>query len=158
MGLRGPRPMPTKQLELRGSPRAKRRKNEPKPCGNLPDAPKWLDDEAKEVYRQIVKDLGTMGVGKRPDHRPLLRYSRLWVRWKRADLHLQKYGESYPIKNADGSVKCFVQFPEVSIVAKLSVLLLRIEQEFGLTPSARARITVDIAAPDDPLAKYGVVA
>lgn len=106
------------------------------------------------VYRQVVADLKDMKVGKHPDRNALIRYSRLWVRWKQADVFLQKYGESYPIKNANGEVKCFMPFPQVSLVNKLSVLLLRLEQEFGLTPSARARINVEVKpAETDPMAE-----
>ena len=151
MGKRGPAATPTSILEARGSWRAKVREREPECDATLPAAPRWLDDSGKAVYRQVAADLRAMGIGKKPDVNALVRYARLWVRWKQADEFLQKYGDSYPLKAFDKNgcekIKCFMPFPQVSIVNKLSVLLLRLEQEFGLTPSARTNIKVDISAP-----------
>jgi len=151
--MSGPRPTPTAILEARGSWRAKTRKKEPKPKGGLPSAPKWLDKAGKEAYRQFVRMAEEMNVGKRPDANVAARYARLWVRWMQNDLHIQKYGETYPIHDKLGKVTCLMPFPQVTNVNKLSVLLLRIEQEFGMTPAARTRIQVDIPEPVEPEGK-----
>ena len=58
------------------------------------------------------------------------RYCDALVRWRKA---------------ANGQPKCFQQYPQVSLHHKLGLMLLRLEQEFGLTPSARARFTAPMA-------------
>ena len=48
----------------------------------------------------------------------------------------------YPLRSDDGKVKCFMQWPQVAIAHKLAQQLTRLEQEFGMTPSARTRVQV----------------
>jgi len=90
----------------------------------------------------------------------LARYCSLFVRWKRCAAFIQQYGESYPMKDKLGNVVSFAPHPQVNILNKLSGDLLRLEHEFGLTPSARARIEVDVPEPVEPEGKgrfFGVV-
>jgi P27 family predicted phage terminase small subunit len=83
-----------------------------------------------------------MGVLTKIDGNALTRYCQLWSRWKKAELFIQKHGDTYPIKDEAGKIKCLQQFPQVTIAHKLAALLTRLEQEFRLTPSARSRITL----------------
>ena len=161
MGLpRGPRPTPPEVLRQRGSPRANKCKKAPRPPYGTPRCPKWLDDEAKIVWGQVIEHLQTMGVLAKSDGIALARYCRLFVRWKRCAAFIQQYGESYPMKDKLGNVVSFAPHPQVNILNKLSGDLLRLEHEFGLTPSARARIEVDVPEPVEPEGKgrfFGVV-
>lgn len=79
------------------------------------------------------------------DGNALARYCQLWSRWIRAEQFLQKYGDTYPLKDESGNVRCFMPWPQVAIANKLSQSLTRLEQEFGLTPSSRTRIQTDCA-------------
>ena len=81
----------------------------------------------------------------RIDRNALTRYCQTWSRWKKAQLFIQKHGEVYPIKDDNGKTKCLMPFPQVAIVNQLSATLRGLEQEFGMTPSARSRISVTIA-------------
>ena len=144
MGRRGPRPTPTEILKRRGSREVAKREKEPKPTKGAPTIPAWLDKDAKTVWRQLVKELNAIGVMTKVDGNALARYCRLFVRWKQCDAFIRKYGESYPIKDDGGKVKSFQQFPEVGIVNRIGPQLLKLEQEFGLTPAARTRIEVDV--------------
>jgi P27 family predicted phage terminase small subunit len=146
----GPRPTPTSKLSLRGSWRAKARKNEPEPVGEITAPPKWLDCHAKKVWKELVPQLAAMNVGRVIDENALARYCSTWVRWKKAEEIVRKEGESYPLLSAKGEIKCLMPRPEATLLNKLSVLLLRLEQEFGMTPSARARINVDVSKPPAP--------
>src|SRR3954453_3758290 len=82
------------------------------------------------------------------DRNALARYCVLWSRWKTAELFLAKNGSVYTLKDDKGAVRCVQQFPQVSIAHRLAMALSRLEAEFGLTPSARARIE---ALPDAPV-------
>jgi P27 family predicted phage terminase small subunit len=143
MGRRGPRPTPTSVLRARGSRRANDRKSEPVVPPGRPECPDWLDPEAKQVWAQLVPILEEMAVLTKADLNPLARYCQLFIRWKRAELFIQQYGETYPVKSARGQVKCFFAWPQVGIAHKLSQALTRLEQEFGLSPSARTHVEVD---------------
>ena len=85
------------------------------------------------------------------------RYCRTWSRWRKAEEFIEKNGEMYPLKDESGRIKYMQQWPQVAISHKLALQLTRLEQEFGMTPSARSRIKVDTPAAlnrDDPTLKY----
>jgi len=95
--------------------------------------------------------LEIMRVLSRIDRNALARYCQLWSRWKKAELFIQKHGDTYPLKDDQGKIKCLMPFPQVAIAHRLAVNLARLEQEFGMTPSARTRIHVEpIRIPSDP--------
>jgi P27 family predicted phage terminase small subunit len=103
----------------------------------------------------LIPLLDQMRVLTQIDGNALARYCQLWSRWKRAEAFIQKHGDTYPLKDEKGRIRCLQQFPQVSIANKLAQQLTRLEQEFGLTPSARTRIHVKpeeqerVCGPDD---------
>jgi P27 family predicted phage terminase small subunit len=147
MGRRGPAPTPTPILQLRGSTLATQRRQNAEVQGpaGLPEPPDWLDADARSAWDHVVPMLVSMGVLTKIDGNALSRYCRLWSRWKNAEAFIDKHGMAYPLKGEDGKVKCLQQFPQVAIAGKLSQQLTRLEQEFGMTPSARARIPLSAA-------------
>ena len=148
MGRRGPAPTPTTILKLRGSTLATQRRQDAEVQGpaGTPDPPDWLDPDARAAWDHLVPMLVSMGVLTRIDGNALARYCRLFARWKKAEAFIDKHGDVYPLKDEHGHVKCLQPFPQVSTAAKLSQQLTRLEQEFGMTPSARARIPLSSAA------------
>ena len=142
MGKRGPAPTPTNILKLRGSTLVTQRRlqNEVKgPTGN-PECPDWHDEDAKAMWEKLIPQLSAMGILTKVDGNALARYCRFWSRWRKAEDFITERGEMYPLKDDQGNVKCFQQWPQVAIAHKLSQQLTKLEQEFGMTPSARARI------------------
>ena len=144
MGRRGPAPTPTEILKLRGSTLVTKRRDqsEAKVPKGKPRCPDWLDKDAKTMWRHLVPLLDAMGVLTRLDGNALARYCRLWSRWRKAEAFIDKNGEMFPIRQDDGQVKYFGQWPQVAIANKLAQQLTRLEAEFGMTPSARTRIHV----------------
>lgn len=145
MGRRGPAPTPTNVLKLRGSTLVTQRRlqNEVKgPTGN-PECPDWLDEDGKAMWEKLVPQLSAMGILTKVDGNALGRYCRLWARWRKAEDFITERGEMYPLKDDQGNVKCFQQWPQVAIAHKLSQQLTKLEAEFGMTPSARARIQLN---------------
>ena len=59
------------------------------------------------------------------------------------DEFIRENGNVYPVKNEKGAVTGFRRFPHTMIASRLGDQLLRLEQEFGLSPSARTRIRLD---------------
>lgn len=144
MGLRGPKPKPEGWFKARGTRPTRDVRTNPQPAHELPTCPDWLDDEAKACWKELIPQLDAMDVVTKVDGLMLTKYCQLWSRWKKAEMFIQRYGNSYPIKHENGSVKCFVQYPEVGIARTVAMQLARLGAEFGLSPSSRTRINVPV--------------
>ena len=142
MGRRGPAPTPTATLKMRGSWRGDVRKNEPKTVSGRPRCPAWLRNDAKSAWKQIVPLLDDMGVLTKIDGNALSRYCEMWARWRSVSEFIAKHGESFPIKDKQGNLVGFRSLPQARTVNHLSGELLRLEQQFGLTPAARVGLAV----------------
>jgi P27 family predicted phage terminase small subunit len=143
MGKRGPSKTPTAILQMRGSRVLyDRPDNEPEPEIGIPDRPGDMSELACQVWDQLVLELNAMGVLSIVDWRALQRYCELFVDWKQAQDFIRRNGTTYTITEPDekGKPKLvrIAKFPQVNIRDSLTLQLLRLEQEFGLTPSARA--------------------
>ena len=75
MSKPGPRPTPTRILNLRGSWRAKRNPKEPQPKVARLAAPAWLSDDAKKVFDDYAERLHASGVLTVADEGALARYA-----------------------------------------------------------------------------------
>ncbi|MHC4222602.1 MAG: phage terminase small subunit P27 family [Planctomycetota bacterium] len=127
---------------MRGSWRANRNPAEPKPEPGRPRCPKWLDSHAKATWKHVVPLLERMGVLTRIDRNALVRYCVLWARWRKAEEFLRDHGETHVVKDAQGQVKGLRPYPQVRMANQIAEQLLRLEQQFGMTPSSRTRIEV----------------
>jgi P27 family predicted phage terminase small subunit len=117
--------------------------NEPKPKRGAPKCPSWLDAAAKKAWREIVPELDRIGVLTIVDRHILENYCRTWSRWRAAEDFISRHGEAFPIKDDAGKVKYIQQFPQVAITRHLLSALTKMQQELGLTPSARSRIHIE---------------
>jgi P27 family predicted phage terminase small subunit len=126
---------------------------EPQPPEGKPQIPTWLTDEiAVECWHRTFRLLDRMGLATKADAAIIARYCSIHARWRRVQEFLQTNGEVYTIKDEKGQPKYVQQWPQVNIAAKLADQLLRIELEYGLTPSARTRIAVaPTLSPQSPL-------
>lgn len=149
MGKRGPKSTPTETLKLRGSWRGNARKNEPQPDAGRPACPKWLRPEAQAMWKHLSPLLERMGVLTLVDGNCLARYCEFWARWRAASEFVAKNGEAYPIKDKDDKVIGFKKFPHTVVATQLGGELLRLEQQFGLSPAARVGLTTREAHKSD---------
>ena len=145
MGRRGPPPQPTKLKLLHGERRPSRVGNpEPQPRERLPKAPDWLTFEAREVWDRTVGELDAMGLAYAADTDSLIVYVNAVVNYIRAQKALGLSGVM--VKGVDGGV---VRNPANAAVKQNAVLIGRFAREFGLTPSARVGLTVELRGPED---------
>jgi len=138
---------------MRGNPGKRRVDDCPRPevdGQSLPRAPAWLDSEAKVKWKELVPQLGRMGVLARIDRDALARYCDTWAWWRRIRQFISEKGETYLLRDDEGKPKYVQQLPQVAIAHKLATQLTRLEAEFGLTPAARSSIHLNFA-PDRPL-------
>jgi len=160
MGRRGPPPTPTATLAKRGSWRAKRRTAEPPAPREAPEPPAWLTKPELPIWRDVLAKLSEIGTLSRVDAATIARYVRALLRWRRnsdALLALDKQGnplgEVIAVRDDAGNLKYLQQTPHVAIVNNLEAILLRLEQQFGLTPSARASLAITVGKATDAVNK-----
>jgi len=151
MGTRGPAPTPTQLLHLRGSWRAKQRGAEPKPRRTRPRPPASLSDDARKVFLALARQLHAQQVAVGIDAQSLARYSDLLVDYWKAAEFVAKHGAVYVVRGKPGKdgepaqAVGFRVYPQMALKLGLASELLRLEREFGLTPSARTRVEVEVA-------------
>lgn len=167
MGARGPAPKPTVVKALQGNPgkRALNR-NEPRPgAGKIPSAPRWLSDDAKRQWRPVAKALHGCGLLTDVDVLALgmlceafaqyLEARRLLMEPESTDEQVEPGGEDrgarmrLVVKSDKGNL---YQNPAVSLMNSARVELLKWLREFGMTPSARSRISVETTGEEESLA------
>lgn len=144
MGARGPAPKPTTLKLLAGNPgHEKLNRNEPKPRPVAPKCPSWLDAEARREWRRVAPELERLGLLTVVDMAALAGYCASYSLWRKCRQEIDEKGFTYETES--GYVG---QRPEVAIGNRALADVRAFCQQFGLTPSARARMTLP-EAPDD---------
>ena len=148
--MKGRKPKPTKIKILEGN-RGKRPlpENEPRPQPVAPECPDWLCEEAKEEWNRVAPPLERLGLLTEIDMTALVGYCEAWADYKKAKKFIQKHGEVYPIKTNEGEVKYLQQVPQVAIANRAMKLVQSLCAEFGMTPSARGRMSIKGADNND---------
>lgn len=163
MGKRGPPPEPSILKYIRGNP-SKEKLNDAEPTPDLAmptlQPPEYLDGDALRKWQHVVPVLARSRVMTEADAETIGRYCALWAEWKKNYEIVKQNGDVFTIFENDPDspgkrrVKYMQSTPYAVHMAKLAVLLLRIEQEFGLTPSSRSQVTIHASPDDDPVAAY----
>ena len=147
MGSRGPQKTPTVQLALVGSHRAKSREGkEPKPKQAKPSTSIKLTTAEKRVFNKTYDMLKSMRLHAASDGNALARYAKNVVLYNAVQAACDEYGETVPVVktiNGEDVVTGRKRSDESRIRNELESTLLRLEREFGLTPSARAGLQVE---------------
>jgi P27 family predicted phage terminase small subunit len=164
MGKRGPPPQPTVISLLKGNP-GKKPLNTGEPTSDPVDEsmppPPELAGKAADVWRDMVVRLARMRVLTEADIPTLVRYCI------EASLYFECYekvklgGEQYTIWEPDphqpGKVRIkYTQVaPWATQMQRHHAAMLRIEQEFGMTPSSRSQVSLNgSSSPTSPLAQW----
>ena len=144
MGKAGPSRTPKDILKMRGSWLANSRGNEPKSerAPKSPLCPRRLSAEAKKVWKEVVKQLGIMGILQIADMRMVARYCQQYVRWQRAYDFVMENGEGWPDMR-DGKIVGVHKYPQTTVASQLSSDLHKFEDRLGLSPGARAGLAIE---------------
>lgn len=149
MGTRGPAPLPTAVKRLRGNP-GKRRLNEREPqpgTERLPVAPRWMSEEARAQWRRVAKPLHACGLLTEIDALALAMLCEAFAQYKAAKQVVDRDG--YLAVSSQGNT---YQHPAVALMTGARNEMLKWMREFGMTPSARSRITLDARQEEESLA------
>src|SRR5215813_5367813 len=143
---RGRRPVPTHLKVLRGNPgRRALAESEPEPgkSAQIPEAPAFLLGYACDEWYRIAEELHRLNLLTVVDINPLAAYCDAYARWRTAVEALADMAKCDPVlsglmtETRNGTP---IQNPIVVTAAKAANDMVRYAAEFGLTPSARARI------------------
>ena len=141
---RGPAPTPTPILKLRGSWRGDARSGEPRPPVESPgDPPAVLKGEARREWRRVTRLLVAMGCIAKIDRALVTAYCEAWGEFVEASRELQTSG--LILKTADGY---FYPNPLAGIRSRAVERMTRLAAQFGLSPSARTKLTAAPAQDD----------
>jgi P27 family predicted phage terminase small subunit len=144
MPPRGPKPKPTHLKLVTGNPGKHRLpKNEPMPDLALPPVPHELCDDAKVEWERVSLELYKLGLLSNIDRASLAAYCAAYGRWIKAERVLRKMEANDPVMLgllSPTKSKNIIQNPMVGVANKAMADMMRYAVEFGMTPSARARI------------------
>lgn len=152
MGRRGTYPKPDFLKVLDGNPgkRAITKSDEKALVQHLA-APDWFDGELLEIWADVTRVLMHVRALTEGDKFPLQRYCELLLQYRQASRFMRDTSNGqivYTVKGAaaldsDGKekpreIKSIRMLPHLKAMIEISNHLLKIENYFGLTPSARA--------------------
>lgn len=138
MAGKGPARTPTAALVARGARGGKeRQKTEAKLPPASKNAPSHLDGVALEKWNELAPCLADSGVMTKADRDTLAAYCEAWESY----LHLKATvkEEGWTIVGAMGST---MKNPNAALLGETRTSLLRLQQELGITPASRSRVTV----------------
>lgn len=142
--MSGPPKKPSQLKKLQGTYRKDRaapREMEPPKCNHIPNAPAHMERDAARVWRKVCKTLFDLDMLYKVDFEQLELYCYLYARAKKAEAQIREMGEVITEKNVYGHDK-HVKNPWLSIQKECIVECNKIAQQFGLTPSARTRVSM----------------
>ena len=126
----GRRPTPLKVLKNRGSWRGDLHEDAPEPPTGAPRCPAWLDAAGKACWKETVKNLDALGLLAATDGKALSGFCERWGFYVRV------------VKALAGVTDLEEHKGLAKLAGEAYRDYLRGCQEFGLTPSARARVQV----------------
>lgn len=146
----GTKPKATALKLVTGNP-GKRALNadEPKFALSKPNPPPHLTDDARIEWRRVVTVLFNAGLLTEMDRAALAAYCQAYGRWAQAERALSRMADNdernyaLMVKNVQGNA---CENPLVGTARRALLDMMRCAVEFGMTPSARARVK---ASPDD---------
>lgn len=133
----GPHPKPTMLKVIRGNPgHQKLNKREPKPVGNLKDAPVHFDPELRAVWEYAITH-APAGLLKMIDSSVLEAWCIAHVLHRRAIDQMNKTGGMLVKAPNTGFA---IQSPYLAVVNKQALIMLRAVDHLGFSPASRSRI------------------
>lgn len=144
---RGGKPKPTALKILEGN-RGKRKLSalEPIPSPQPPSAPSHLNAYALEEWQRICPGIAAMGMLSTIDQAALAAYCTSYAKWREAEETLEHHRKTDPtfslvVRTKSGA---FMPHPLLGVSNTAARDMVRYAVEFGFTPSARARLGMDI--------------
>jgi P27 family predicted phage terminase small subunit len=147
----GRHPVPTAIKLARGNPGQRPiNSDEPTPPPADCTPPATLSEVGIEKWVELTDLLTKMGVFTLADRSAVERYCLIHEQWMHVVKHVRENGMTQITQTGYSQLTA-----EGSLFKSLPSDLLKLEQQFGMTPAARSSLKVaDAAAPADPLDAY----
>jgi len=130
--------------------------NEARPALAQPTPPSFLNDDAKVEWGRVVDTLFKAGLMTELDRAALAAYCQAYGRWAQAELALARmadkdvFNKALMVKTHNGTA---IQNPLVGTANKAKADMMRYAIEFGMTPSARSKVSASPYEQEDDLTK-----
>ena len=154
--MAGRKPKPTNLKVLHGNPGGRKLpRREPKPKAGIPKPPAWIEagSEAMRVWDEFAAELDAMQVLTLADRAALAALVAAYCDWREACGEGEREGLTYASIGAGGGYLIRPQ-PAVAIRSDSWKRYKSMLSEFGLTPSARTRISANPNQSASPLEKF----
>ena len=141
---KGRKKLPTKVKEFQGTLEKSRILEDEMQVSNLdqlPIAPKWLTDIAKNEWQNVTNELLNIGMLHQIDLILLESYCNAIALHIETEQYLRENGRVNHYYNQDGSLRHSQSKPEVKISNDSLANALKIAVQFGFTPSSRGSIS-----------------
>lgn len=142
--MKGRKPRPTFLKIIEGNPGKREiHGTEPLPARDLPEPPDWLTEEARLEWAHSSEELYRIGLLSRIDRTVFAAYCQCCGRGAMAERAISEMAkhdlltQGLMIRTTNGNA---IQNPLVGIANKAWSDAARYAAEFGMTPSARARL------------------
>ena len=148
--MRGRKPLPSHLKVIQGNRGKRQIKPDLEVTPSLPMPPPHLSDDAKVEWGRVASMLYALRLLSDVDIAALAAYCQAWATWKRATAALERMAAQDPVtegllvKTKNGNA---IQNPLLGIANKAAADMVRYAAEFGMTPSARARINLGDTKP-----------
>jgi len=154
----GRKPKPTQLKKLEGNP-GKRplNDNEPQPDSSIPNCPWWLDYHARTEWKRVCPELHRLGLLTSVDRTALAGYCVAYSMVVRATKEINSgflydYQDKKTLEDGKTPELKRSKKPEVGILMDALSQVRLFCSEFGLTPSARSRLSMPSKQPaKDPM-------
>lgn len=152
--MAGRKKTPTKMKILKGTAQKCRiNKNEPVPKVAKLATPSYLDAQGKRTFADMAKLIADMRISAASDKHALAMMADMHSIYRKMRKILEVEGFTYETTNQHGDTM-FRARPEVAILSDAWKNVRSMMSEFGLTPSARAKVSATGEKEEDPLKKF----
>ncbi len=146
----GRRPIPTDLKKLKGNPgRRPLNPNEPQPKAGSAAQPSALSQAAREYWPELHEIVSSNGVYTEMDTVALVLLCDTFAEYRKLRDQVEREGATYTLPNGMAKAN-----PAMAMLSDSQKRLKSLLVEFGMTPSARSRVTVAGEIPPDPIEEF----
>jgi P27 family predicted phage terminase small subunit len=151
--MAGRKPIPDRIKLVKGTAKKHRMNADaPVPNAGIPAPPEWLSDRAIEIFSRLTVILGGMGVASPDDEAALAILASRMEEIELCTAFIEDNGRTYERRDETGALIMARARPEVGMRSEAMRHAQSLLSEFGLTPSARSKVSVGQSTEANPFA------